>query len=86
MPDKKFYKFDDDGVSYWVVSDSLAGATDTLRRSGAEFGDPSTTEPPTDVRELSYDSAAIIKVDMEDGSPRRPLTTCNLGDWFCSEY
>lgn len=93
---KRYFTFEDGGgATYAVVALDEAFAIKAL--GGVEFGYPS--EPfakATDedgnalkMREIGPDMAARIRVDTTEddrGRGRIPLTECDLGEWFSSEY
>jgi hypothetical protein len=87
-----YFRVDDGGATYTVVSRDRAHAEQILRESGAEFGTEDGSSVPYDQaklewKEISAERAAEIKVYEDDGSSGTfPLNTFEPGDWFCSEF
>jgi hypothetical protein len=90
---KRFFKLDD-GADYLVVARSPEHAEQILRDTGLEF---STEGLPYDAakargllswEELPADRALTKLVHLNDqtGDNPVPLTQCEIGDWFCSEW
>jgi hypothetical protein len=95
MVTKRFFKFDIDGASYWVAAVDLPHARRVLRESGTEFGqegrpfDETKENGLVTEQELSHEQAFKTRCDSsEDGKGHGtiPLSECELGEWFSSEY
>jgi hypothetical protein len=90
MTDKSFFKLDDDGIYYWVVSSSLEHAKQLMRESQCVFG---PAECAFDVAAglvwtaLSPEQVAQKQrchTDDDRGVIKR--ADANIGDWFSSEW
>lgn len=90
MTVKHFFELSLNGATpcYWICAVDQAAARATLDSSGIDLDlDPS--ERPMTWRELTRDEAAKLRCDTdEDGRGRGkiPLTECDLGEWFSSEW
>lgn len=92
---KRYFGVDDGGNDYTIVAVSVEHAKAILRAYGVEFtkedGDSAPIDDPAfanlDWYELS--PAAVAKLQRchtDDGRGVIPLTECQLGDFFCSEW
>jgi hypothetical protein len=99
MVTKRFFKFDIDGASYWVVAVDLPHARRVLRESGTEFGqegrpfDEIKENGLVTEQELSHEQAFKTRCDWSDHDDdsgklhgTKHLTECEVGEWFSSEY
>lgn len=90
--DKRFFKFEIDGATYWVVAVDLDNARDVLRESGAEFGqegeslDSATERGLVSSKEITGTRVKVDTSEDDRGRGMIPLSECDLGEWFTSEY
>lgn len=92
MP-KRFFMVHDDGARYSVVAKDIGHVRRLL--SDHEFGDPSQrfveAEAAGIVSVVEMDSTKASEIRCNtDGDERErgsiPLTSCDMGEWFCSEF
>lgn len=93
-PVKRYFHLDDGDIDYTVIARDLEHAEQIMREAGIEFLDPSVSYDEAkasgafDWCEMSADRIARTKVHRQEaGKPDPvPLTDCDMGDWFCSEW
>lgn len=92
---KRFYTMDDGGASYSFVARDVDHCKQLLRDVGVvltkDDGDEGSIDDPEfadlEWRELTQEEATRLKCHPDDGGkPAQPLTTYELGAWFCSDY
>lgn len=93
---KRFFSVDDGGARYHVVASDLEHAKQILRDCYIEFTADDGNSYPIDApevvdvewREISAEDAAKKRVWLgDDGTPPQSvLATCEVGDWFTSEF
>lgn len=92
---KRFFTMDSGGATYSFVARDVDHCKQLLRDVDVvltkEDGDEANIDDPAfaDVEwiEHTQDEASRIKCHPDDGGkPSQPLTTYELGAWFCSEY
>ncbi|MGN6108952.1 MAG: hypothetical protein ACTHU0_27850 [Kofleriaceae bacterium] len=87
---KRYFRADDDGVRYSVVANDLEHARRILRECGVGFGESAAEvgrEPTWE--EFDAERAGRVRCDTSEDDRGRgtiPLTECDLGEWFCSEW
>lgn len=92
--DRKFFAVDDGGAEYVIVATDAEHAKKILRDHGVEFtkddGDSAPIDDPAfadlEWAEMTDEAVSKIKVESEDGRGRIDLSSCPLGDFFCSEW
>jgi len=90
---RRFFQLDD-GTSYFIVARSPEHAEQIMREAGVEFSAEGLPYDTAKIRgllswqEMSADHALIRHVHLNDGAGNGPvpLTQCEIGDWFCSEW
>ena len=94
---KRFFRLDDGAAYYLVIAHDVEHAGQILTDAGIEFGYPSATfdkavdetGDPLKFVELSNERVERIRVDMSEQNTelgKVPVSDCEVGDWFCSEY
>jgi hypothetical protein len=87
---KRFFKLEDEGTCYLVVSTSLEGAKQLLRESHCVFGHEETALDAASTlvwTELAPEQVAKkLRCHTEDERGVIKLSDANIGDWFSSEW
>lgn len=99
---KRFFECDDNGCDYLIVATDMDHAKQIMRDARVEFGDPGVPLDQAvglAWRELPIERADRIRCDVSDSDdpmasrvrvPLRigliPLSDCEIGEWFCSEW
>lgn len=82
MESKRFFRADDHGARYWVVDSDLDSAKKRLDEAGVEFESPKWTE-------MSVEEANKVTCNTDEDARERgriPLTACDIGEWFSTEF
>lgn len=101
-PEKKFFVIDDGGVDYWIVAPDMDSAKDTVggvEFGDGQTLDAAILSGNTSIEEMNADVAAKVRCHIEEdenadrmrarlaaGRNPIPLTECEIGEWFCSEW
>jgi len=90
---KRYFRFDD-GARFWVVANDQPHAVAILDATGSEFGGLGTMTAALAAGgvfwiEMDTESAANTMCDTSEDNRARgriPLTDCDVGEWFSSEW
>lgn len=99
---KRFFVIDDGGVDYWIVAFDMEGAKAAVKGVDFGDGcslDDAIRAGMTEIEEISAERAAAVRCHIEedvDADRRKarmaagrnpiPLSECDVGEWFCSEW
>lgn len=96
MMSNRYFHVDDGGCDYYLVARDREHARSLLLDAGVEFVDDDgvcypLSEPATDLFvnwvELTPEQASLKRCHLNDNDGNvKPLSECDLGDWFSSEW
>lgn len=84
-PTKAFFRFDDGAASYWVVATDAEHARRIMKETEIESANGTTLDEGIKCGEILVCEVSGALMVHDEGQ-RRPLASCDVGDWFCSEY